>query len=163
MADLITFLGSEPATTSCMISTTSFLSGKPPVWSLLWISWSCTFTSKAPLLPTFPFTTAPTTQLYFSLNSFNTSITYWGSSPVSSTVGPSCGWRTLRSRSILCGPTSTSFFSFLARESLGLSTVVVVVVTQLFLLGDTERSLPGPASLGQMISPTSTRSLINLI
>ena len=54
------------------------------------------------------------------------------------------------------------FFSFPARESLGLSTVVVVVVTQLFLLGDTERSLPGPASRGQMISPTSTRSLINL-
>ena len=54
------------------------------------------------------------------------------------------------------------FFSFPARESLGLSTVVVVVVTQLFLLGDTERSLPGPTSRGQMISPTSTRSLINL-
>ena len=151
-ADLTTFLGSEPATTSWMISTTSFLSGKPPVCSLLCISLSCTFTSKAPLLPTFPFTTASTTQLSVSAQQFligvgggdrgvnqlqvryffgaclalenslesrilpirinwnePTPFTYMVFSPVSSTGGPSCGWRSLRSHSILYGPKSTSF------------------------------------------------------
>ena len=127
LADLTTFRGSEPAHTSWMISTTSFLSGKPPVWSLLCISLSSTLTSKAPLLPTFPFTTASRTQLSVPASvAAISSFTYWEFSPVSSTGGPSCGWRSLRSRSTLCGLKSTSFLPS-APVSLHCWPVVLVV------------------------------------
>ena len=161
LADLTTFRGSEPAHTSWMISTTSFLSGKPPVWSLLCISLSSTLTSKAPLLPTFPFTTASRTQLSVPASvAAISSFTYWEFSPVSSTGGPSCGWRSLRSRSTLCGLKSTSFLPV----SLYCWPVVLVVrwLDCFYLMSWDVRSYLG-LGLGQMISPTWTRDLINLI
>lgn len=135
LADLTTFRGSAPAHTSWMISTTSFLSGKPPVWSLLCISLSSTLTSKAPLLPTFPFTTASRTQLSVAAIS---SFTYWELSPVSSTGGPSCGWRSLRSRSTLCGLKSTSFLPSapVSLHSALLASCSGCEVTRLFLLDE---------------------------
>ena len=56
---LTTLLGSPPPATSRTMATTSLVSGKRRVASLLWTSCPATTTSNAELRPTVPRTTAP--------------------------------------------------------------------------------------------------------
>ena len=105
------------------MSTTSLLSGKPPVASLLWIRDPLTLTSKEVLRPTFPLTIAPENGKLLlkhpkkTLGSINCCVclsgrlfffcykmTHPGRPPEWPTGGPACGRRTLRTRNTQYGP-----------------------------------------------------------
>ena len=82
--------------------------------------------------------------------------TYWESSPVSSTGGPSRGWRSLRSHSILCALKSTSF---LLSQRISLPSGLVGCCCDcdwLFLVEEfmATWTMDPAISLRQMISPT---------